>query len=82
MKVMRLPRAAAAANAPVALQEIPTPEPGPHQVRLKIHACVLCHTDLHIVEGDLELPRLPTIPGYEIVGIVDAVGQQHPSGCC
>jgi propanol-preferring alcohol dehydrogenase len=44
-------------------------------VRLKILTCGVCHTDLHIAEGDLELPRLPIIPGHEIVGVVDAIGE-------
>jgi propanol-preferring alcohol dehydrogenase len=44
-------------------------------VRLKIHTCGVCHTDLHIAEGDLALPRLPTTPGHQVVGVVDAVGE-------
>jgi propanol-preferring alcohol dehydrogenase len=43
-------------------------------VRLRIHCCAICHTDLHIVEGDLPLPRLPLIPGHQIVGTVDQLG--------
>jgi propanol-preferring alcohol dehydrogenase len=44
-------------------------------VRLKIHTCGVCHTDLHIVEGELDLPHLPVIPGHQIVGTVDALGE-------
>lgn len=74
MKAMQLRQASPADTSPLANTIIDTPEPGPGQVRLKIHACGVCHTDLHIVEGDLELPRLPVVPGHEIVGTVDAVG--------
>jgi alcohol dehydrogenase, propanol-preferring len=69
--------------APLAAAEINMPQPGPGQVRLKVLTCGVCHTDLHIVEGDLSLPRLPTIPGHQIVGRVDAVGDgvsQHKEG--
>jgi propanol-preferring alcohol dehydrogenase len=55
--------------------DLPIPEPGPGEVRLKIRACGVCHTDLHIVEGDLALTRETTIPGHEIIGVVDAVGE-------
>ncbi len=75
MKAMQLRQPAPVDTAPLALTEVETPQPGPGQVRLKIHTCGVCHTDLHIVEGDLALPRLPTIPGHEIVGVVDAVGE-------
>ncbi len=74
MKAMQLKETAPAAESPLALTELDTPEPGPGQVRLKISTCGVCHTDLHMVEGDLELPRLPTVPGHQIVGVVDAVG--------
>jgi propanol-preferring alcohol dehydrogenase len=50
------------------------PEPGPGQVRLRVRACGVCHTDLHTVEGELELPRLPLIPGHQIVGLVEKAG--------
>src|SRR4051812_5793446 len=51
------------------------PEPGPGQLRLRIQACALCRTDLHIVEGELPV-RLPggVVPGHQVVGTVDAVG--------
>ncbi len=76
MKVMQLNRIASVDQSPLELTEIDTPEPGPNQVRLKIHTCGVCHTDLHIVEGDLDLPHLPTVPGHEIVGTVEAVGEK------
>jgi len=59
---------------PLHLEEVPDPTPGPGQIRLRVRACGLCHTDLHTIEGELALPRLPIIPGHQIVGIVDQVG--------
>lgn len=54
--------------------ELPTPTPGVGQVRVKVAACGVCRTDLHVVDGDLKEPKLPIIPGHEIVGYVDAIG--------
>jgi propanol-preferring alcohol dehydrogenase len=50
------------------------PNPGPGEIRLRVEACAVCRTDLHVVEGDLPNPKLPLTPGHEIVGIVDALG--------
>jgi alcohol dehydrogenase, propanol-preferring len=69
-----LERAAPIATAPLRLEERAEPEPGPGQVRVRVSACACCRTDLHVVEGDLELPRLPIVPGHQVVGVVDAVG--------
>ena len=59
---------------PLGMAELPTPEPGPGEIRVRVEACAVCRTDLHVVDGDLPHPKLPLIPGHEIVGIVDAVG--------
>jgi propanol-preferring alcohol dehydrogenase len=56
------------------MQERPVPAPGRDEVRLRVQACAVCRTDLHIVDGELPLPRLPLVPGHEIVGVVEAVG--------
>jgi len=56
------------------LDEIPRPEPGPGQVRVRVDACGVCRTDLHVVDGDLTEPALPLVPGHEIVGRIDALG--------
>jgi propanol-preferring alcohol dehydrogenase len=58
------------------------PEPGPGEVRLRIAACGVCRTDLHIVDGELAVPALPVIPGHQVVGIVDAAGDgaEHDVG--
>ncbi|MCH4267289.1 MAG: zinc-binding alcohol dehydrogenase family protein [Brevundimonas sp.] len=52
----------------------PDPTPGPGEVRLRVRACGVCRTDLHVVDGDLPPRRLPVVPGHEVVGRVDAVG--------
>ncbi len=75
MKAMQLHHSAPINTAPLRAVEVDPPQPGPGQVRLKIHTCGVCHTDLHVVEGDLALPRLPTIPGHQVVGVVDTVGE-------
>ena len=59
---------------PLALREHPTPSPGPGDIRVRVHVCGVCHTDLHTVEGDLALPVLPIVPGHQIVGTVDVLG--------
>ncbi len=62
-------------RGPLVLRDVQTPQPGPGEVRLRVDACGVCHTDLHTAEGDLDLPRLPIIPGHQVVGTVDAVGE-------
>lgn len=56
------------------LETRPLPDPGQGELRLRVQACAVCRTDLHVVDGDLPLPRLPLVPGHEIVGVVEAVG--------
>ena len=60
---------------PLELVTLPRPAPGPGQVLIEVHACGVCRTDLHLVDGDLPEPRLPVIPGHEVVGIVVAHGE-------
>jgi len=74
MRAMRLRYSGPAATGPLSLEEVAEPQPGPGQVRLRVRVCGVCHTDLHTVEGELELPRLPLTPGHQVVGIVDAIG--------
>jgi alcohol dehydrogenase, propanol-preferring len=57
------------------LRTVPTPTPGPGQVQLRVRACGLCRTDLHVVDGELEHPKLPLIPGHQIVGTVVERGE-------
>jgi alcohol dehydrogenase, propanol-preferring len=56
------------------LTDVPDRQPGPGEIRVKIGACGVCRTDLHVVDGELPDPRLPIIPGHEIVGRIDAIG--------
>jgi propanol-preferring alcohol dehydrogenase len=58
------------------LQELADPVPGPGDVRLRVRACGVCRTDLHVLDGELMDPRLPLVPGHQIVGIVDRMGEQ------
>ena len=75
MQAMLLREPKPAEERPLALADLPTPQPGPGQVRLRVRACGVCHTDLHTVEGDLALPRLPLVPGHQVVGTVEARGE-------
>jgi alcohol dehydrogenase, propanol-preferring len=59
---------------PLRLVELPVPEPGAGQVLVKVAACAVCRTDLHVVDGELPEPKLPIVPGHEIVGQVVRVG--------
>ncbi len=60
---------------PLALAEVPMPEPARGEVRVRVRACAVCRTDLHIVEGDLPLVKRPVVPGHQAVGVIDAVGE-------
>lgn len=62
-------------GTPLHLEERPLPMPTAGEVRVRVEACAVCRTDLHVVDGDLPCPKLPLVPGHEIVGIVDSVGE-------
>ncbi|MGQ0663534.1 MAG: zinc-dependent alcohol dehydrogenase family protein [Pseudomonadota bacterium] len=64
----------AAAGRPLELKDLARPRPGPGQVVVEVHACGVCRTDLHVVDGELAEPKLPLVPGHEIVGRVVARG--------
>jgi propanol-preferring alcohol dehydrogenase len=66
-------------NAPLEMEERPLPEPGAGELRLRVEACGVCRTDLHVADGELTKPKLPIVPGHEIVGRIDAAGA-GPSG--
>jgi propanol-preferring alcohol dehydrogenase len=70
MRAMRLD----AARQPLRLAAVAIPSPGPGQVLIRVHACAVCRTDLHVVDGELTEPKLPLIPGHEIVGTIAALG--------
>jgi alcohol dehydrogenase, propanol-preferring len=61
-------------GTPLQVADRPSPEPGPGQVRLRVHACGVCRTDLHIVDGELAHPKLPLVLGHQIVGDIAARG--------
>lgn len=83
---------------PLVLREMPEPVPGEGEIRVRVEACAICRTDLHIFDGELANPKLPLIPGHEIVGIAEEVGPGvdparvgrrvgipwlgHTCGCC
>jgi propanol-preferring alcohol dehydrogenase len=70
MRAMRLH----APHTPLRLESVAIPTPGPGQVLLRVHACAVCRTDLHVVDADLTEPKLPLIPGHEIVGTIATLG--------
>jgi alcohol dehydrogenase, propanol-preferring len=76
MRAMVLERQHSAEESPLSLRNIPAPTPSSGQIRVQVRCCGLCHTDLHTVEGDLPLPKLPLVPGHQIVGVIDAVGRE------
>lgn len=75
MKAVQLERPAPIETRPLRVVEMPLPEPGPGQVRLRVVRCGVCHTDLHLAEGEIQPPSLPRIPGHQVVGVVEAHGE-------
>ena len=63
------------AGAPLELERRGVPEPGPQEVLVRVQACGVCRTDLHVVDGDLTEPKLPLVPGHEVVGRIAARGR-------
>jgi len=60
---------------PLRASKVPDPKPGPGEVLIRIRACAVCRTDLHIIDGELPGPKLPLVPGHEIIGVVAEKGQ-------
>src|SRR5207249_2942021 len=72
-----------APRRPLRPAELPVPRPGPGQLRLRVRACGVCRTDLHVVDGELTRPKLPLVLGHQIVGIVEESGSgagRHAAG--
>ncbi len=63
-----------APRRPLVARSVPTPDPGPEEVLVRVTACAVCRTDLHVVDGELPEPKLPLIPGHEIVGRIEKLG--------
>ncbi len=61
---------------PLQLADLPIPKPSPDQVLIRVHACAICRTDLHVIDGELSDPKLPLVPGHQIVGTVMEVGER------
>jgi propanol-preferring alcohol dehydrogenase len=76
MKAWVLEKQAKIDEKPLSLQEVPIPQPERGEIRIKVHSCGVCRTDIHIAEGDLSLRKSPLILGHEIVGIVDEIGNE------
>ena len=76
MKAMVLNKPGPIEENPLNLEDVERPEPGKGEILVRLKACGICHTDLHTVEGELDLPKLPLIPGHQIVGLVEALGPE------
>ncbi len=75
MRVWEVTRPGPITGGPLALAERDLPAPAPHEVRVRVVACGVCRTDLHVAEGDLAVHRERVVPGHEVVGVVDALGE-------
>jgi alcohol dehydrogenase, propanol-preferring len=75
MRAMVLDAPAPAESRPLELRDVPVPEPRAGEVLVRVHACGVCRTDLHVVEGELPDPALPLVPGHQIVGTVERQGE-------
>src|SRR6202023_1384580 len=64
-----------ARGGPLFFEERPDPVPGAGEIRIRVEACAVCRTDLHVIDGELPHVHYPVVPGHEIVGIVDALGR-------
>src|SRR5215831_9509663 len=71
---MVLERTAGIDSRPLVPRDLPDPRPGPGEIAVRVAACGVCRTDLHVIEGDLPPHRLPVVPGHQIVGRVEAAG--------
>lgn len=63
-------------NEKLIYTKINKPEPNSHQILIKVTACGICRTDLHVVDGELKKPKLPLIPGHQIIGVIEALGEE------
>src|SRR5437762_12442087 len=75
MRAMVLSKQVSVGGSPLTLCEVEEPQAGPGEVRVAVSVCAVCRTDIHIAEGDLALHKTPVIPGHQIVGRVDQLGE-------
>jgi alcohol dehydrogenase, propanol-preferring len=75
MRAMLLERPVPAASGPLRAADLAVPTPAPGELRLRVTTCAVCRTDLQLCEGDLPARRLPIVPGHQVVGVVDAIGE-------
>jgi len=75
MKAMVLTHTAQIETEPLRLMKMPEPIPGAREVRIKVAACGICRTDLHVIEGELPMHTMPIIPGHQAAGVIDAIGE-------
>ena len=75
MKAMVLEDISPIESSPLVLKDLPDPRPGQGEVAIGVRCCAICRTDLHVIEGDLPQQKLPIIPGHQIVGVVETVGE-------
>ncbi|MDH3734362.1 MAG: zinc-binding alcohol dehydrogenase family protein, partial [Gemmatimonadota bacterium] len=71
MKALLLDAQAPIETRPLRSTEVPDPQPAPGEIRVRVTACGICRTDLHVIEGDLEPELMPVVPGHQVVGVVD-----------
>ena len=76
MKAVRFQKPGPIEEEPLEIIDLELPEPGPDQIRLKVNVCGVCHTDLHIAEGDISPPKTPITPGHQVVGIIESIGSR------
>ena len=78
MKACVLRSAAPVESNPLEIADVPVPQPSGDQLLIKVHACGVCRTDLHVVEGELPQRKSPVIPGHQVVGTVERAGPNAP----
>ena len=83
MRAMLLTQYRFVEELPLSPVEMTKPKPGPDQIRIRVQLCGVCHTDLHIVEGDIHPSVLPIVPGHQVVGIIgpNGAGKSSLVGC-
>src|SRR5215467_7674564 len=83
MKAHVLKTPAGIESNPLVLSDIPRPDPGRGEVLVRVNACGLCRTDLHVIEGELPPKKQPVVPGHQVVGVIERQGANaalHPVG--